>query len=79
MIDVLDYLTRPAVAVPLVIVLLYKAYAQLTAISPVPTDLPWIGRDFGKIFSETRAHLSSFNNVREWLAEGYGQVRSSQG
>jgi cytochrome P450 len=35
--------------------------------------LPWVGKDPTKLFAETRAHLSSFSKVRQWLSEGYHQ------
>jgi cytochrome P450 len=37
----------------------------------LPASLPWIGKDPHKLFAETRAHLSSFGRVRQWLNEGY--------
>lgn len=68
LIDVL--LTRPAILVGIIAVLLYGAYSAATTKGKLPEKLPWIGRKSGPL-SETRATYASLNNVRTWLSEGY--------
>src|SRR6266498_1302995 len=70
-----ERLTNPAIAAPLIFFICYVIYSKATSKSPVPSDLPWIGRDSSKLFSETRAAFNSFSNFRKWLAEGYEKVR----
>lgn len=72
----LEHLWDPVVAVPLALLVIYFIYGHLTAVPPVPTGLPWIGRDPSKLFSESRASLASFNNIRQWLNEGYEKIHS---
>lgn len=72
---VLDRLTTPAVAIPLLVFSLYTLYTYLTSEPLIPAELPWIGKRSNKLFAETRAHFASFHNVRNWLAEGYEKVR----
>lgn len=73
--DVLaERFTNPAVAIPIVVLVLYFVYNRFTAGEAVPAGLPWVGKDPSKLFAETRAALQSFNCVRDWLNEGYEKV-----
>jgi len=51
--------------------LFYVFHAQLTYKPEFPPNVPWVGKDSSKFFAESRAMISSFNNARRWLAEGY--------
>jgi hypothetical protein len=73
---IVERLSSPFIWMPLLFVAISMLYSRLTAILPPPTELPWIGKCSNKMFAETRAHLTSFNNVRQWLNEGYNKVRS---
>ena len=70
----LERLSNPIVLLPIAVLILYIIYNRLNAKSRVPAGLPWIGRDASKLFSESRAALSSFRNVRQWLNQGYERV-----
>lgn len=74
MIDLLERLTHSAIAVPLIVIVLYNVYNNLTAKPSVPGNLPWIGRKSTGFFAETKAHLASFSDVPGQLAEGYAKV-----
>lgn len=65
---------RPLLAAGVVFVLLVAVVSASTAGQEYPS-LPWIGRDDSKSFALTRATFSSISNVKNWLAEGYQQVR----
>lgn len=65
---------RPLLAAGVVLVLLVAVVSASTAGQEYPS-LPWIGRDDSKSFALTRATFSSISNVKNWLAEGYQQVR----
>lgn len=69
-------LPSPAFGVPALVLVVYLLYTRLTT-KPHSANVPWIGKEPEKVFSETRAHLKSFGNVREWLAEGYEKVKAS--
>lgn len=74
--DVLaERFTNPAVAIPIVVLVLYFVYNRFAAGEAVPAGLPWVGKDPSKFFAETRAALQSFNCVRDWLNEGYEKAR----
>jgi hypothetical protein len=73
---VMERLSSPFVWTPLLFIIISMLYSRLTARLPLPAELPWIGKNSTKIFAETRAHLTSFNNVRQWLNEGYNKVWS---
>lgn len=42
--------------------------------SAVPKSLPWVGKPSKGLFSETRAHLKSFGDIRPLVVEGYAKV-----
>lgn len=67
-------LMNPAIFLPLFFVTVSTVYTSLTARAPLPTCIPWIGKDSNRLFAETRAHLSSFTQVKQWLQEGYEKV-----
>ena len=67
-------LSSPAVAVPVLLLVIYSVYNRLTAVSNFPAGLPWTGRDSSKWFANTRASLGSFTSCREYLEAGYKQV-----
>lgn len=71
----LQRLSSPTVALPILFLVIYSIYNRLTAVSSLPAGLPWIGKDSGKIFADTRANLASFSSVRDWLEVGYNKVR----
>jgi hypothetical protein len=71
-----EFLARPVILFPLGFVLLSVLYSLATSNDRLPETIPWIGKDCTKLFAETRAHFSSFSNVRQWLQAGYGKVRS---
>ena len=76
--ELIARLANPSVAGPLVLFIFYILYTQFTSKSTLPSDLPWIGKDSSKLFAETRASLRSFNNVRQWLGEGYEKVGAEE-
>jgi hypothetical protein len=49
-------------------------YSYATSCKSLPLSIPWIGKDSRKLFAETRAHLTSFTKVKQWLQEGYDKV-----
>lgn len=69
-------LSNPAVALLILLLVVYSVYNRLTAVSNIPAGIPWIGKDPSKLFADTRANLASFSNVREWLEVGYKKVYS---
>ena len=72
--DFLERLSTPAVAVPLLLFVLFSVYNRLTTVSNIPERVPWIGKDTSKIFASTRASIAGFNNARKWLEDGYDKV-----
>lgn len=72
----LQRLQSPAVAVPIILFIIYSIYNRLTAVPNIPEGVPWIGKDPSKLFADTRAFLASFGNGREWLRIGYEKVHS---
>lgn len=68
-------LPSPAVALPILLLVVYSLYIRLTAVSNIPAGLPWIGKDPSKVLADTRANLASLSSVREWLEVGYSKVR----
>ena len=71
----LQSLPSPAVALPILLLVVYSLYNRLTAVSNIPAGLQWIGKDPSKVFADTRANPASFTSVREWLEVGYSKVR----
>ncbi|TID17437.1 hypothetical protein E2P81_ATG08009 [Venturia nashicola] len=71
--NVMEYLSSPFVWMPLLFVIVSTIYSRLTATLPPPSDLPWVGKNSSNMFAETRAHLTSFNNIRQLLHEGYNK------
>jgi len=71
----LERLSDPTVSLPIALLITYLVYNRLTAKTPVPEGLPWVGRDSSKLFSKSRAALLSLSNVRRWLKQGYEKVR----
>lgn len=69
-----ELVPRPALLLPICFVILSVLYSLATASDSLPTTIPWIGKDPHKLFAETRAHLSSFTKVRQWLKAGYDKV-----
>lgn len=72
----LQCLSSPALALPIIFLVVCSVYNRLTAVSNIPAGLPWIGKDPSKLFANTRANLASFSSVREWLEVGYNKVHS---
>ena len=70
MFALLERLSSPFIYGPLLFLAISWIYSRNGRVV-VPADLPWVGKDSTKLFSETRANLSSFSNVRQWLSEGY--------
>jgi hypothetical protein len=70
---IMDRLSNSFIWVPVLFAFISLLYSRITARRTTPKDVPWIGKPTG-LFAETRAHLSSFNNVRQWLGEGYKKV-----
>jgi hypothetical protein len=66
---------RPTLTVSVVVFVVFLAFQAVSKKALVPQSLPWVGRPTSGPFVETRASFSSFNNVREWLKEGYATVR----
>lgn len=73
----IERLSNPTVAIIVALLVTYSIYSRLMATAAVPAGVPWIGKDSSKLFAETRATFASFNNVREWLGEGYEKVCSA--
>ena len=68
-----SYLTSPlAITAFAVIGLAYALLSRFSSNGPLP-NLPWIGKEDGKLFAEARASIASFTNSRKWLAEGYAK------
>lgn len=70
---IMDRLSNSLIWAPVLFAFISLLYSRLTARRTTPKNLPWIGKPAG-FFAETRAHLASFNNVRQWLGEGYKKV-----
>jgi hypothetical protein len=70
---IMDRLSSSYIWLPVLFAVFSLLYSRITAGKTTPKNLPWIGKSTG-LFAETRAHLASFNNVREWLGEGYKRV-----
>ncbi|KAF2754375.1 cytochrome P450 [Pseudovirgaria hyperparasitica] len=52
--------------------LYYLAYSLLTSTTPVPAELPWLGKPPGvRLFGDIRLRLDGFRNARAYLADGY--------
>ena len=47
--------------------LAYTLLSRFSSNGPLP-DLPWIGKEDGKLFAEARASIASFSNSRKWYA-----------
>jgi hypothetical protein len=71
--EVLERFSNPLIFFPVLFAFLSIIYSR-SAPSPIPEDLPWIGKKSTGLFSETWAHFSSFNKVRKWLGDGYEKV-----
>jgi hypothetical protein len=71
---VVERLSSSLIWVPVLFAVVSLVYSRVIARSTTPKNLPWIGKEPGKLFAETRAHFSSFSNVRQWLNEGYEKV-----
>ncbi|KAF2436506.1 cytochrome P450 [Tothia fuscella] len=67
---IIERLSSPFIWIPLLFACVSILNSRITARKTTPKGLPWIGKSSG-LFAETRAHISSFNNVRQWLGEGY--------
>lgn len=63
--------SNPSITVPLVLLVTYAIYNRLHVSPSIPSELPWVGRDPSKLFSQTRVSLASLTNYRQWLNEGY--------
>ena len=70
-------LSSPVVILPIVVLLAWNAYRAFTARAPVPSDLPWVGKDSEGPIAEIAASFKSFNHARDWLKEGYEKVEST--
>lgn len=70
----LQRLSSPAIAIPILAFVVCSVYKRLNAPSIIPQGVPWVGRDSSKLFADTRAFLSSFYGGKEWLEAGYEQV-----
>ena len=55
-------------------IILYTFYTRLTAPTLVPKNIPWVGKQSDRLFSETWAALRSIAHVPVWLKEGYEEV-----
>lgn len=64
---------RPALWLSVLATILLFAVRYNKREATVPSTLPWVGRPTGPL-AETRARYASFNNVRQWFAEGYAKV-----
>ena len=63
----LQRLSSPTVALPILFLVVYSVYNRLTTVSNKSACLPWIGKNSSKVFADTRANLASFSSVKEWL------------
>jgi hypothetical protein len=72
-----ERLSSSFIWLPVLFAIVSLVYSRVTAHNTTPKNLPWIGKEPGKLFAETRAHFSSFSNVRQWLNEGYEKVTCS--
>ena len=67
-------LSSPAIAVPVLLLLFYYLYKRLTSVSNIPADLPCISKDPSKVSADIRATLASFSSAKDWLELGYNKV-----
>lgn len=65
---------RPIVALAIVGILFAAIWTATVERIKWPETLPWVGKDDTKAFALTRATFASFNNVQQWLAQGYNTV-----
>jgi len=70
----LQYVNSPLLLVILAVLgLAYAIHSRFSSKAPLP-DLPWVGKEDGKMFAEARASISSFGKSHSWLKEGYEKV-----
>ena len=74
MIDLLEPVTSHLVITSILLFLATQLYISLSAETKTPENVPWLGKDPGKLFAETRAHFSSLKSLPKWLADGYENV-----
>lgn len=67
-------LSSPAIALPLLSLVFYSLYKRLTAVSRIPADLPCISKYPSKVSADIRANLASITGVKDWLELGYNKV-----
>ena len=70
----LQHLSSPAVALSLVLFVIFSICNRLTNVSTITGGVPWIGKDTSKTFAGTRASIAGFNYFRKWLENGYDKV-----
>ncbi|THW20253.1 putative P450 monooxygenase [Aureobasidium pullulans] len=66
------FTARPALSLLALTLALLLAARLRNSKTTVPKTLPWVGKSTGPL-AEIRASYASFNNVRQWLAEGYAK------
>lgn len=69
-----ELVTSPAALVSVLVLVLVQIIQGLAKTSKVPEGVPWVGKDAGRLFAETRAHLGSFSKAITYLTEGYQKV-----
>lgn len=74
--ELFDRLGGPIVLVPLTILVVCVSWSKAKTQNALPS-LPWVGKR-SEVFSGTRATYRSFNNVRQWLEEGYEKARDEE-
>jgi hypothetical protein len=70
----IEQLTKPAVAGPLVVAVVYLVYLVLFKKPQVPEGIPWIGRKSGPL-ANLRANLRGTLSSLKVFDEGYRKVR----
>ena len=71
---IFERLASHPVSTTVACILLYSLFTRLVAPTLIPKGVPWVGKQSNWLLSETWANLSSFNNVPNWLGEGYEKV-----
>ena len=70
----LQRLSSPTIAIPILLLIVYYLYNRLSAASDLPADLPCISKDPSKVSADIRPNLASFSSAKEWLELGYNKV-----
>lgn len=75
MLSVIEHVASSVTLSSFIILAVIGVISWATKPTPVPSDVPWVGKSATRIFPKTRAALASFFTVREIFEEGYKKAR----